>query len=198
MFLSSFAVSPHPSLLLSFYFPLLTVAVTRLRSDLLGKLRPVCPYERRRRSQVPAQGGRPERWIVKRMWTLKNWRRADDVLHAGSVSLSCFLSPRRAVLVWDEQIYRRGGKTGGRIKGNSVRAKCAKTLVRNGLWVMKKSPRMHCKSGKWCFSFMVVGKCWKAIWFVIRRISRNTNALKQQPLVKVIQLSVTFGHNWRC
>lgn len=197
MFLSFFAVFPHPPLLPSFYFPLLTVAVTRLRSDLLGKPRPVCPYERR--SQVPAQGGRTEHWIVKRMWILKKLKTGRWWCSPRWIcqSIVFSLSPWRAVLVWDEQVYRRGGKTGGRIKGNTVGAKCAKTLVRNGLWVMKKSPRMHCKSEKWCSSFMVVvGKCWKASWFVIRRISRNTNALKHQPLVKV--LSVTFGHNWWC
>lgn len=106
----------------------------------------------------------------------KRRRADDDVPHAGAVSPPCFLPPWRAVLVWDEQVYGQGGKTGGQIKGNSVGAKCAKGLVRNGLWEMKKSPRMHCKSGKWCSSFMaVVGKCWKASWFVIRRISRNTN-----------------------
>lgn len=138
----------HPSLLPS-CFPLLTVAVTRLRSDLLGKPRPVCPYERK--SHEAAEGGRSERWIVKRRRRTKKGRRADDedVLHAGCVSPSCFLSPWRAVLVSDFERSRfteQGGKTCGRIKGNFVEAKCAKTLARNGLWVMKKSPRMHCKS----------------------------------------------------
>lgn len=91
--------------------------------------------------------GGTQLWIVKRMWTLKNWRRADDDVL--DLSVHCVSSPWRAVLVWDERVYRWGRKTGGRTKGNAVGAKCAKTLVRNGLWVMKKSPRMHCKAGKW-------------------------------------------------
>lgn len=204
MFLSSFAVSPHPPLLPSFYFPPPPANSGSNETSIW----PV----RKTQTSLPLWEEEPSSCSGKTNGTLdcqekvnvekkkKKRRRADDdVLHAGAVSPSCFLSPWRAVLVWDEQVYRRGGKTGGRIKGNSVGAKCAKSLVRNGLWMMKKSPRMHCKSGKWCSSFMaVVGKGWKASWFVIRRISRTTNAFKRQPLVKVIQLSVTFGHNWRC
>lgn len=90
-----------------------------------------------------------ECWIVKRMGTIKNkGRRADgdDVLYAGCVSPTCFLSPWEAVLVSDFERSRfteQGGNTCGRIKGNSLGAKCAKMLVRHGLWVMKKSPRMQ-------------------------------------------------------
>lgn len=197
MFLSSFAVSPHPSPLPSFCFSPANSGSNETSIWPVRKTQTSLPLWEEETSS--AQGGRTAPWIVKRMWTVKNWTRADDdVLHAGSV-VSCFLSPWRAVLVWDEQVYRRGRRTAGRIKGNSVRAKCAKTPVRNGRWVMKKSPKMHWKPGQWCFLFrVVVKKCWRASWFVIRRISRKTNALKHQPLLKVIWLSVTLGHNWRC
>ena len=66
--------SLHPSSL-HLPLPLLTVAVTRLRSDLLGKPRPACPCERR--SEEPAGGRRAKRNGNKRKENL-SWASAAD------------------------------------------------------------------------------------------------------------------------
>lgn len=198
MSLSSFTVSLHPSLLPS-YSPLITVAVTRLRSDLLGKPRPVCPYESK--SQEPAKGTLDCREKVndKKKRKTGRWWRCCPRWICRPLVISLPLESSISFRIWDRS--RRAGLQNKERREEELKGILSKPNVPKRL---SQTDTGWWRSPPGCIAYpdRDAPHMWvlldNAGGFVIRRISRTTNALKHQPLVKLNELSVTFGHSWRC
>lgn len=149
MFLSSFVVSPHPSLLL--LFPPANSGSNETSIWPVRKTQTSLPlWEEEPRSC----SGRNERNAgfqnlkTGRWWCSPRW-------------ICQSIAPWRAVLVWEEQVYRWGGKTGGGIKGNSTEPNVPKRLSEMDSEWWRSPPQDALQIRK--MMLLIYGCCWKLL-----------------------------------